>query len=121
MSVRIEKKGPVFTVILSRPEVRNAVDRDTAAALADAFREFENDPGSSVAVLWGEGGMFCAGADLESLAAGNGPTAREDGDGPMGPSRMQLSKPDFEDFRSQNSTFQEMAATLRRIPRRSSG
>lgn len=88
MSVRIERDGPVFTVVLSRPEVRNAVDRKTADALADAFREFEAGD-AAVAVLWGEGGTFCSGADLRSLDNHVG----EDGDGPMGPTRMRLSKP----------------------------
>ncbi|MBI1815974.1 MAG: crotonase/enoyl-CoA hydratase family protein [Deltaproteobacteria bacterium] len=93
MAVRIERKGPVFTVILSRPERRNAVDRTTAAALADAFREFESDASAGVAVLFGEGGNFCAGADLKAVATGDGNAVREDGDGPMGPSRMLLLKP----------------------------
>ena len=70
--VRIERKGPVFTVILSRPERRNAVDRDTARALADAFRSFDADAEAAVAVLYGEGGTFCAGADLKSVATGQG-------------------------------------------------
>ena len=93
MTVRIEKDGPVFTVILSRPEVRNAVDRATARALADAFRDFAADPDARVAVLWGEGGTFCAGADLKALATGGGNRIAPDGDGPMGPSRLVLDKP----------------------------
>jgi len=93
MSVRIERNGPVFTVVLSRPERRNAVDRPTAAALADAFREFDSDATAAVAVLFGDGGTFCAGADLKAVATGDGNAVREDGDGPMGPSRMLLSKP----------------------------
>jgi len=93
MAVRIERKGPIFTVILSRPERRNAVDRDTACALADAFRSFDADADAAVAVLYGEGGTFCAGADLKSVATGQGNVTIEDGDGPMGPSRMLLSKP----------------------------
>ena len=64
MSVRIEKNGPVTTVVLARPDVRNAVDRATAEALADAFRAFDADPDARVGVLYGEGGAFCAGADL---------------------------------------------------------
>ncbi len=91
--IRIERRGPVFTVILSRPERRNAVDRATAAALARAFREFEQDSDAAVAVLFGEGGNFCAGADLKALAEGQGNVARPEGDGPLGPSRMLLSKP----------------------------
>jgi len=92
-SVRIERRGPVFTVILSRPERRNAVDREAARALADAFREFDRDPEAAVAVLFGEGGNFCAGADLKGVAEGRGNEARPEGDGPLGPSRMLLSKP----------------------------
>jgi enoyl-CoA hydratase len=93
MAVRIERDGTVTTVILARPERRNAVDRDTAQALADAFRAFESDDAARVAVLWGEGGTFCAGADLKAVATGGGNAVRPDGDGPMGPSRMLLSKP----------------------------
>ncbi len=94
MSVRIEKEGPVFTVVLSRPAVRNAVDAPTARALADAFRAFDADEDARVAVLWGEGGTFCAGADLKAVADGkDAPGARTEGDGPMGPSRMALGKP----------------------------
>ncbi len=94
MNVRIEKKGRVTTVILDRPEKRNAVDRPTATALAEAFRAFEADAESDVAVLWGAGGHFCAGADLKGFA---GEATRNsltpEGDGPMGPTRMLLSKP----------------------------
>jgi enoyl-CoA hydratase len=92
-AVRVTRQGPVTTVILHRPEVRNAVDRDTADALADAFRGFEADPGAAVAVLWGEGGTFCSGADLRAVAAGSPNRSTPDGDGPMGPTRLQLSKP----------------------------
>lgn len=93
MSVIIERNGPVTTLILDRPAVRNAVDGPTAAALADAFRAFDADDSAAVAVLCGNGN-FCAGADLKALASG-GPTNRldSDGDGPMGPSRMLLNKP----------------------------
>src|SRR5205814_8526975 len=93
MPVRVEKNGPVTTVILSRPEVRNAVDRQTAQALADAFREFDRDPEAHVGVLFGDNGTFCAGADLKSIAAGSQNRTEPTGDGPMGPSRMLLSKP----------------------------
>ncbi|MEJ2715931.1 MAG: crotonase/enoyl-CoA hydratase family protein [Deltaproteobacteria bacterium] len=96
MSVRTEKNGPVTTLILNRPEVKNAVDRPTAEALADAFREFEADGNASVAVLWGEGGTFCAGADLRAIAhpeEGRLHRLEIDGDGPMGPTRLMLSKP----------------------------
>ncbi|HZY02968.1 MAG TPA: crotonase/enoyl-CoA hydratase family protein [Anaeromyxobacteraceae bacterium] len=92
-SVRAERQGPVTTVVLSRPEVRNAVDRATAAALVGAFRAFEADAEARAAVLWGEGGTFCAGADLKAVAAGNIPELDEDGNGPMGPTRLLLSKP----------------------------
>ncbi len=93
--VDIERDGPVFTVVLSRPDVRNAVDRPTAEALADAFRAFDDDPDAKVGVLWGEGGTFCAGADLKAVAEDPARINRleEGGDGPMGPSRMWLSKP----------------------------
>jgi enoyl-CoA hydratase len=83
----------VFTVLLSRPERRNAVDGTTAAALAEAFREFEAEDDAAVAVLHGEGGVFCAGADLKAVGTESGNAVRETGDGPMGPSRMRLSKP----------------------------
>lgn len=93
MSVRIERKDEVTTVILHRPDRRNAVDRSTAEALAEAFREFEADATARVAVLYGDGGTFCAGADLKAVAEGNLNRVAMDGDGPMGPSRMVLDKP----------------------------
>jgi len=106
MSVRIERKGFVFTVVLSRPERRNAVDGPTAAELASAFRAFEADSDARVAVLYGEGGTFCAGADLKAISEGRGnavqPVAAGEAlasgvgaaaDGPMGPTRFQLAKP----------------------------
>jgi len=93
MPVRIERQEYVTTVVLSRPEARNAVDGPTAAALADAFREFEADESARVAVLWGEGGTFCAGADLKAVGTEQGNRVAEDGDGPMGPTRLRLSKP----------------------------
>ncbi len=92
-AVRIERDGPVFTVLLSRPERRNAVDRATALALAEAFREFQEDDGSEVAVLHGEGGVFCAGADLKAVGTPQGNRVAPEGDAPMGPTRMLLSKP----------------------------
>jgi enoyl-CoA hydratase len=91
--VRVERSGPVVTVILDRPAAKNAVDRDTAQALADAFRAFDADNSARVAVLFGDHGTFCAGADLKALAAGQGNRVAPDGDGPMGPSRMLLGKP----------------------------
>ncbi|MHC0428926.1 crotonase/enoyl-CoA hydratase family protein [Streptomyces sp. O3] len=92
-AVAVRRDGPVTTVTLHRPEVRNAVDRATAAALADAFRAFDADPDASVAVLYGDGGAFCSGADLKAVSAGAGNRVAPDGDGPMGVSRMRLSKP----------------------------
>ncbi|MBM7060093.1 crotonase/enoyl-CoA hydratase family protein [Pseudomonas sp. UL073] len=95
MSVIVEKNGPVTTLIIDRPQVRNAVDRPTAEALAEALRAFEADPEAQVAVLTGAGGTFCAGADLGAVAQGAMRANRleVEGDGPMGPSRMQLGKP----------------------------
>ena len=91
MPVHVERNGPVWTVVLDRPSVRNAVDRSTAAALASAFREFDASPEASVAVLWGAGGTFCAGADLRALDNLLDPDLSADA--PMGPSRLELSKP----------------------------
>lgn len=93
MVVLIERRGPVFSVVIDRPEVRNAVDGPTAAALASAFREFEADESARVAVLSGAGGFFCAGADLRGLFEGRGNRLEAGGDAPMGVSRMFLSKP----------------------------
>ncbi|MFF7352116.1 MULTISPECIES: crotonase/enoyl-CoA hydratase family protein [Streptomyces] len=93
MPVRVERNEYVTTVVLSRPTARNAVDGPTATELAAAFREFEADDDARVAVLWGEGGTFCAGADLKAIGTGRGNRVTEDGDGPMGPTRMRLSKP----------------------------
>jgi enoyl-CoA hydratase len=91
--VRVERAGPVTTVLLSRPDRRNAVDGATAADLADAFREFDADPEACVAVLHGEGGVFCAGADLQAAGTPAGNRVAPDGDGPMGPTRMRPGKP----------------------------
>jgi enoyl-CoA hydratase len=94
MAVRVERSGAVTTVILSRPERRNAVDRTTAQELAAAFQVFDADPDQAVAVLWGEGGTFCAGADLKEVAGSGRDAPRpEQGNGPLGCSHMQLSKP----------------------------
>lgn len=93
MPVSIEKNGAITTVILNRPEVRNAVDRATAQALAEAFRQFEADASASVGVLYGDNGTFCAGADLKAFSEGRGNRVDPTGDGPMGPSRLLLSKP----------------------------
>ena len=92
-AVRVEQDGPVTIVTIDRPEVRNAVDRPTAVLLADAFRAFDADDSSAVAILTGAGGTFCAGADLKGVGAGRGNAVTEDGDGPMGPTRMLLTKP----------------------------
>jgi enoyl-CoA hydratase len=92
-TVRIERDGPVSTVLLDRPERRNAVDGPTAAALADAFRGFDADAEAAVAVLHGEGGVFCAGADLHAAGTDTGNRVAAEGDGPMGPTRLLLSKP----------------------------
>ena len=104
MTVRVEKDGPVTTIITDRPEARNAVDPETGDALVEAFLEFDDDPEASVAVYWGAGGAFCAGWDLKYVSslkpgedplkdlhfpADGGPAPR----GPLGPSRLDLSKP----------------------------
>ena len=102
MAVRVEKNKAVWTVIHSRPEVRNAMDPDSAAALYDAFLAFDVDDSARAAVLWGEGGAFCAGWDLKHASALSGAEALdpfefpEEGEPPMaamGPSRLELSKP----------------------------
>jgi enoyl-CoA hydratase len=93
MNVTIEHVDRVTVVTIDRPERRNAVDRATATELADAFRAFEADAAHDVAVLTGAGGTFCAGADLKAIGAAEGNTVQADGDGPMGPTRMMLSKP----------------------------
>ena len=94
MSVTIEKQGATTTIILNRPEARNAVDGPTAQALADAVRAFTADEEAKVGVLWGNHGTFCAGADLKAIADEERRNrAQPDGDGPMGPSRMVLPKP----------------------------
>ena len=92
-AVRVERNGPVHTVLLSRPSRRNAVDGATAVALADAFRAFDADDRAAVAVLHGEGGVFCAGADLKAVGTASGNRVDADGDGPMGPTRLVLGKP----------------------------
>lgn len=91
--IRIERAGAVTTVVIDRRAAKNAVDRETAQLLADAFREFDADDTARVAVLAGDHGTFCAGADLKAMAAGTPNRVEPDGDGPMGPSRMLLGKP----------------------------
>jgi enoyl-CoA hydratase len=96
MSVHTERRDRTWIVTIDRPAVRNCVDGPTAAALAEAFRAFEADEGLSVALLTGAGGTFCAGADLKAVKSGDPARANRiarDGDGPMGPTRMSLSKP----------------------------
>src|SRR4029077_20507366 len=92
-TVRTESDGPVLVVTIDRPEVRNCVDGPTAAALADAFRQFDADDTLAVAVLTGAGGTFCAGADLKAFGTERTNTVASEGDGPMGPTRMLLDKP----------------------------
>jgi enoyl-CoA hydratase len=92
-SVETSRSGSILIATINRPEVRNAVDAATAAALADAFRGFDADATLEVAVLTGAAGTFCAGADLKAIAAGRPNVTNEAGDGPMGPTRMLLSKP----------------------------
>src|SRR5688500_19039702 len=105
MAVRIEKKGGVWTVIHSRPEARNAMNPESADALVSAFEEFNEDPGAAVAVLWGEGGAFCAGWDLKYCASLIQDVSQlneidyplDDRKaiprGPLGPTRLELDKP----------------------------
>lgn len=91
--VRVEKNGPVTTVIIDRPGARNAVNGPTAAALYQAFDDFDRDDSAAVAVLWGDHGTFCAGADLKAFGTPEMNQTHPAGPGPMGPSRMMLSKP----------------------------
>ncbi len=91
--VTYEIEAPLAIVTINRPEARNAVDRPTALALADAFRRFDADESANVAILTGAGGCFCAGADLKAVATDRGNRVSGDGDGPLGCTRMLLSKP----------------------------
>ncbi len=91
--VSVSRDGPVTTIVIDRPERRNAVDGPTATALADAFRTFDADGGAAVAVLSGAGGTFCAGADLTAVGTARGNRVTGEGDGPMGPTRLRLGKP----------------------------
>jgi enoyl-CoA hydratase len=93
MTVRTESQGSILVVTLDRPERRNAVDAATASALTSAFRTFDTNPSLSVAILTGAGGHFCGGADLKAIAGGELRGVRPQGDGPMGPTRLRLSKP----------------------------
>ena len=94
--VLIERRAPLLIVTINRPAARNAVNGPTAAALAEAFRSFEADDALKIAILTGSGGQFCAGADLKAVASGSAAQANHialEGDGPMGPTRLQLTKP----------------------------
>lgn len=91
--VRVERNGPVTTVIMNRPGARNAVNGPTAAALVAAFEEFDADDSAAVAVLWGDNGTFCSGADLKAFGTPDANSVHQTGPGPMGPTRMLLSKP----------------------------
>ena len=93
MVIRVEKHYPVCTIIIDNPKVKNAVDGLTANKLANAFRDFEQDEKALVGVLWGANGTFCSGANLKVIAEGRGNRINKEGDAPMGPSRMLLSKP----------------------------
>jgi enoyl-CoA hydratase len=93
MAIRLERDDAIATIVIDRPEARNAVDGPAARALAEAFREFEGDAALRVAVLWGAGGVFCAGADLKARGTERGLRLAADGDAPMGPSRLALTKP----------------------------
>lgn len=93
MKVLVERDGPVTTVIINRADVKNAVDPETAGLLLDAFKAFDEDDGQKVAVLAGAGGCFCAGYDLKAFGDHDSIDYDPDADGPMGPSRMLLSKP----------------------------
>lgn len=93
MSIHYALENRIAVITIDRPERRNAVDGPAAQALAEAFRRFEADEGADVAILTGAGGTFCAGADLKAIADGTPNRTEPDGDGPMGPSRMLLSKP----------------------------
>jgi enoyl-CoA hydratase len=93
-TITVQKQGRITVIGIARPDVRNAVDRSTAAALAQAFRAFDDDADSDVAVFHGENGTFCAGADLKAFASERGGNRLDpEGEGPMGPSRMLLGKP----------------------------
>ena len=93
MSIRVERNGAVTTVVMNRPEARNAVDGPTALELYEAFDEFDSDDTASVAVLCGDNGTFCAGADLKAMGTDRTNPLHRTGPAPMGPSRMVLSKP----------------------------
>ena len=93
MTVRYETDGPIVIVTIDRLDVANAVDAETAERMVEAFEKFDADPDLSVAILTGAGGKFSAGGDLKAMMEGRGITVRPDGPGPLGPTRMMLSKP----------------------------
>lgn len=93
MTVRIDRQGPITVVTIDRPDVRNAIDRPTAAALVEAFTAFDEDTTQHVAILTGANNTFCAGADLKAVAGDRGNKVTESGTGPVGPTRMLLGKP----------------------------
>ncbi|UCC18683.1 MAG: crotonase/enoyl-CoA hydratase family protein, partial [Promethearchaeota archaeon] len=93
MAILIEKEYPIYTIIINNPEVKNALDGITAEELAEAFRGFERDDKAEVAVLCGANGTFCSGANLKVITEGRRNRVQKEGDGPMGPTRMELSKP----------------------------
>ncbi|HXW39459.1 MAG TPA: crotonase/enoyl-CoA hydratase family protein, partial [Acidimicrobiales bacterium] len=92
-TVQIERRGPVTILTIDRPERRNAVDSATADALREGFGAFDADPDAAIGILTGAGGNFCAGADLKALSEGDLRPVHDEGPGPMGPTRMTLSKP----------------------------
>src|SRR5205809_1287890 len=93
MTVRYETDGPIAIVTIDRLDVANAVDAETAERLVEVFEKFDANPDLSVAILTGAGGKFSAGGDLRAMMEGRGITVRPDGPGPLGPTRMMLSKP----------------------------
>src|SRR4051812_15316713 len=93
MTVHYQTHDDIAVVTIDRPDVANSVDGPTAASLVDAFTRFDADDSLSVAILHGAGKNFCTGGDLKAMVAGSGITVRVDGNGPLGPSRMQLTKP----------------------------
>ncbi|MFW9951336.1 MAG: crotonase/enoyl-CoA hydratase family protein [Candidatus Thorarchaeota archaeon] len=93
MEILLEKDHPIYTIIMDNPDVKNAVDGQTAQELANCFNQFENDKKALVAVLWGANGVFCSGANLKALSSDKRNKVSKKGNGPMGPTRMQLSKP----------------------------
>ena len=93
MGIEVKKRDKIFFVAINNPEVKNAIDGTSASELVKAFKEFEEDENSLVAILYGVNGTFCSGANLKALRSGTGNKLTKDGDGPMGPTRMMLSKP----------------------------